>query len=170
MATRRDLMGQMHSLEHAVRLLQLGLRVPLVCEMTHLSDWFIRKLAREALGEAPQKGQLPNSELWYLRGRNNLHASLFISFYLTLKKGGGPEVNASTLLIQSFQHYRTVIESAGLPEVMTPDRAWWLIKSLQIPQLKRAQCIDCEGYYLVHIGDLVSSHRCNRCVALKKAN
>ena len=172
MATRRDLMGQMHSLENAISLLKLGLRVPLVCEMTRLSDWFIRKIALEACGEAPPKGQLPNSELWYLRGRNNLHASLFASFYVSLKKAwiaAGVPIDASKLLIQAFQQYRSVIESAGLPEVLTPDRAWWLIKSLTIPQLKRAKCEYCEGHYLVHIGDLVAKHRCNRCSSLKKA-
>ena len=169
MATRRDLIGQMHSLSHAVRLLKLGLRVPLVCEMTRLSDWFIRKLAIEACGEAPSKGQLPNSELWYLRGRNNLHASLFISLYFSLKRSAGEGMEpllAARLLIKSFEQYRTVVEVAGLPEIMTPDRAWWLMKSLTIPQLKRAQCIDCEGYYLVHVGDLVPFHRCHRCAAL----
>jgi len=168
MATRRDLMRQMHSFENAVNLLKLGLRVPMVCEMTRLSDWFIRKLALETCGEAPPKGQVPNSELWYLRGRNNLHASLFASFYLAFKEQSGAQIEASTLLIKSFEHYRTVIDAAGLPEVMTPDRAWWLIKTLSIPQLKRAQCVKCEGFYLVHVGDLIPNHRCARCAAMKK--
>jgi len=168
-ATRRDLMVQMHSLENAVSLLRLGLRVPMVCEMTRLSGWFIRKLAVETCGEPPPKGQVPNSELWYLRGRNNLHASLFASFYIALKKRSGPHIEASTLLIKAFQSYREIIESAGLPEVMTPDRAWWLIKSLSIPILKRARCDKCEGYYLVHVGDLVSDHRCARCVLVSRA-
>jgi flagellar transcriptional activator FlhC len=168
-ATRRDLKGQMHSFENAVGLLKLGLRVPMVCEMTQLSGWFIRKLALETCGEPPPKGQVPNSELWYLRGRNNLHASLFASFYFALKKRSDPQIEASTLLIKSFQHYREVMDAAGLPEVMTPDRAWWLIKSLTIPILKRVPCVECEGYYLVHVGDLVPLHRCARCVAMRRA-
>jgi flagellar transcriptional activator FlhC len=163
-------MGQMHAFENAVNLLKLGLRVPMVCEMTRLSGWFIRKLALETCGEPPPKGQVPNSELWYLRGRNNLHASLFAAFYIALKKRSDQNVEASTLLIKSFKQYREVIELAGLPEVMTPDRAWWLIKSLTIPILTRAQCRQCEGYYLVHVGDLVPTHRCMRCAALNKMN
>jgi flagellar transcriptional activator FlhC len=168
-ATRRDLIVHMHSIDHAVNLLKLGLRVPMVCEMTRLSGWFIRKLAIEACAEKPPKGQVPNSELWYLRGRNNLHASLFASFYLTLKQGAGIRAEASVLLVKAFQQYRTVMEEAGLPEVLTPDRAWWLIKSLTIPQLKRERCLDCQGHYLVHVGDLVKNHRCARCSSHKKS-
>ena len=163
MATRRDLSMEILRYRQAEALLRLGLRVPVVCEMTRLSHWFLRKLALEVSGEAPSKGQVPNSELWYLRGRNNLHASLFLALYRPLQQAAGGQADASELLITAFGRYREIIEVAGLPEVLTPDRAWWLLKSVSIPSLKPVRCRECGGRYLMHQGDLAGSWRCVCC-------
>ena len=163
MATRRDLSAEIQRYRQAEALLRLGLRVPVVCEMTRLSHWFLRKLALEISGEAPSKGQVPNSELWYLRGRNNLHASLFLALYRPLQAAAGSDHDASELLITAYGRYREIIEVAGLPEVLTPDRAWWLLKSVRIPSLKAVSCRACGGRYLMHQGDLPGAWRCICC-------
>ncbi len=165
MATRRELSQEIQRYRQAEALLRLGLRVPVVCEMTRLSHWFLRKLALEISGEAPAKGQVPNSELWYLRGRNNLHASLFLSLYRPLQQVADDAVEPAEMLIVAFQRYREIIEAAGLPEVLTPDRAWWLLKSVRIPSLKAIECQQCGGRYLMHQEDLPGPYRCVCCLA-----
>jgi flagellar transcriptional activator FlhC len=164
MATRRDLSSEILRYRQAQALLELGLRVPVVCEMTRLSHWFLRKLAVEIHGAGPAKGQVPNSELWYLRGRNNLHASLFLALYRPLRATAGPGVESADLLIAAFQRYREVVEAAGLPEVLSPDRAWWLLKSLRVPTLKRVVCHTCGGLFLMHHGDLEQRYKCVCCL------
>ena len=165
MATRRELCTEIRRYRQAEALLRLGLRVPMVCEMTRLSHWFLRKLAVEVCGEAPAKGQVPNSELWYLRGRNNLHASLFLALYRPLEQAAESDTEQGELLVGAFRRYREIVAAAGLAEVLTPDRAWWLLKSLRIPSLKRVQCRECGGCYLMHQGDLVRAYRCVCCLA-----
>jgi flagellar transcriptional activator FlhC len=165
MATRRELSIEIRRYRQAEALLQLGLRVPLVCEMTRLSHWFLRKLALEVRGEAPSKGQVPNSELWYLRGRNNLHSSLFLALYRPLRQAAGADSDASELLVLAFCRYREIVAAAGLPEVLSPDRAWWLLKSMRIASLKPVVCRECQGRYLMHQGDLGQGYRCVCCLA-----
>lgn len=163
MATRRDLTGELQRYRQAQALLQLGLRVPVACEMTGLSHWFLRKLAVELSGEAPCKGQVPNSELWYLRGRNNLHSSLFLSLHGRLQRAAGPGGDPADVLVAAFRQYRALVAVAGLPEVLSPDRAWWLLKSLKVPMLKRVTCISCGGRYLRHQADLGEGWACACC-------
>jgi flagellar transcriptional activator FlhC len=165
MATRRDLSAEIRRYRQAQALLELGLRVPVVCEMTRLSHWFLRKLALEIRGTAPAKGQVPNSELWYLKGRNNLHASLFLALYRPLQAAAEPDTEAADLLVLAYRRYREVIAAAGLPEILSPDRAWWLLKSLRVPTLKRVVCRECGGIYLMHHGDLATGFRCVCCLA-----
>jgi len=165
MATRRDVSTEIQRYRQAQALLELGLRVPVVCEMTRLSHWFLRKLALQIHGAAPAKGQVPNSELWYLKGRNNLHASLFLALYRPLLAAAEPGVEAADLLILAYRRYREVIAAAGLPEILSPDRAWWLLKSLRVPTLKRVICRECGGAFLMHHGDLGQGFRCVCCLA-----
>ncbi len=165
MATRRDVSAEIRRYRQAQSLLELGLRVPVVCEMTRLSHWFLRKLALEIHGAAPAKGQVPNSELWYLKGRNNLHASLFLALHRSLRVVAESDIEAADLLILAYRRYREVIGAAGLPEILSPDRAWWLLKSLRVPSLKRVACRDCGGVYLMHHGDLGHGFRCVCCLA-----
>lgn len=164
MATRRNVSLEIRRYRQAEALLELGLRVPVVCEMTRLSHWFLRKLALELHGAAPAKGQVPNSEMWYLKGRNNLHASLFLALYHPLQAAAGEEVEAADLLIQAFRRYREVVAAAGLPEILSPDRAWWLLKSLRVPTLKQVVCRGCGGAFLMHHGDLAGRFRCVCCL------
>ncbi|MDE3010480.1 MAG: hypothetical protein KGI67_06285 [Pseudomonadota bacterium] len=165
MATRRNVSAEIRRYRQAQALLELGLRVPVVCEMTRLSHWFLRKLSQEIRGTSPAKGQVPNSELWYLRGRNNLHASLFLALYRPIAARAEAGTEAPDLLILAFRRYREVVAAAGLPEILSPDRAWWLLKSLRVPTLKRVRCRECGGVYLMHHGDLGTGFRCVCCLA-----
>ena len=120
MATRRELSQEIQRYRQAEALLRLGLRVPVVCEMTRLSHWFLRKLALEISGEAPAKGQVPNSELWYLRGRNNLHASLFLSLYRPLQQVADDAVEPAEMLIVAFSDTATSLRRRACPRFSHP--------------------------------------------------
>lgn len=163
MATKRSLLAEVARYRQAERLLALGARVPVVLEMTRLSSWFLRKLAREVCGTAPRKGQVPNSELWYLRGRNNLQASMFMALYEQTAALGGRTVDPCDLLIAVYERYASVLRSAGIEPVLTVDRAWWLIKSFRIRNLKLVCCEHCGGRFVRHFGDLERGYACDSC-------
>ncbi len=148
MSTKRALQAEIQQYRNAERLLLLGARVPIVMEMTRLSSWFLRKLSLEIRGEAPRKGQIPNSDQWYLRRQNNLEASLFCALYDGLKKHPETGMDECALLVAAYSQLRSAFEAAGTAAAMSIDRAWWLIKSLQIKTLRRARCRVCQGRYL----------------------
>ena len=163
MATKRTLLAEIARYRQAERLLALGARVPVVLEMTRLSNWFLRKLAREVCGCPPKKGQVPNSELWYLRGRNNLQASMFMAMHCHTASVAGEDVDRCDLLIAVYERYLAVLVSARIEPVLTLDRAWWLLKSFQIRNLKLVECCRCNGRYVRHYGDLERGFVCDGC-------
>ncbi len=163
MSTKRALQAEIQQYRHAECLLQLGARVPIVMEMTRLSSWFLRKLSLEIHGEPPRKGQVPNSDLWYLRRRNNLQASLFCSFYDAIKRSAVPPVDECHLLIQSYRQLQQALSAAGMGDLMPIDRAWWLVKAVKIKSLQRASCQACQGRYLQPWGRVTRHFLCWDC-------
>ncbi len=163
MSTKRALQSEIRQYRNAERLLGLGARVPIVMEMTQLSSWFLRKLSLEIRGEAPRKGQIPNSDQWYLRRQNNLEASLFCALYEGLKKHAEAGTDECALLVGAYSQLRTAFTAAGAVTAMSIDRAWWLVKSVQIKNLRRARCRVCQGRYLQAWSRLERSFLCWEC-------
>ena len=163
MATKRDLSGEIARYQQARRLFEHGARVPVVFEMTRLSSWFLRKLSREISGVSPRKGQMPNSDAWYVRSRNNLQVSLFMANYRAIKDSPGVSGDACDLLISAYQEYLRVVNSAQIRPVLGIDRAWWLLKSMQIRNLKLVACVTCGGDYVAYYGDLAKGYVCASC-------
>ncbi len=163
MSTKRALQAEILQYRNAERLFQLGARVPIVVEMTRLSSWFLRKLSLEIRGEAPRKGQIPNSDQWYLRRQNQLQASLFCAIYDGLKRVAREDADECALLVSAYSELRRAVEAAGLTMLMSVDRAWWLLKSLQIKALQRSRCRACGGRYLQAWGKLERHFLCSDC-------
>ena len=163
MSTKRALQLEIRQYRNAERLLLLGARVPIVMEMTRLSSWFLRKLSLEIRGEAPRKGQVPNSDQWYLRRQNNLEASLFCATYESLKKVADAGTDECALLVGAYSQVRTAFGAAGVAAGMSIDRAWWLVKSVQIKNLRRARCRVCQGRYLQAWSRLERNFLCWEC-------
>lgn len=150
MATKRELIAECRGITDAVRLIGVGLRGPLVAEMTGLSDWYVRKLVLEVTGLAPQRGQVPNSDTWYVRGQHQMHAALFWAAYAPLRRASSPDLGPIEVLVRALARYRLWVEKAGWPELMTADRAWWFIKMLKAGHLAVERCRDCGGFYIIN--------------------
>ncbi len=163
MSTKRELQVEIRQYRNAERLLSLGARVPIVMEMTRLSSWFLRKLSLEIHGEPPRKGQIPNSDQWYLRRQNHLQASLFCSIHDAFRRHAGHDPDRCTLLVSAYAHWRQTIEASGTTPVMSVDRAWWLVKSIEIRNLQRSRCRVCRGRFLQVWGKLEKHFVCSEC-------
>lgn len=163
MSTKRTLKSELHQYGNAVHLLELGARVPVVYEMTHLSNWYLRKLSLEIRGESPRKGQLPNSDVWYLRKQNNLHASLFTILYDRLRSQWGVDSDPCHCLVATYRVYCHHMEAAELSPQLTVDRAWSLVKLLQKNGLKRCHCRHCRGSFVTSSSKLEHQYLCWDC-------
>ncbi|WP_297472654.1 FlhC family transcriptional regulator [Ferrovum sp.] len=163
MATKRDLQQEIRRYRQAERLLELGARVPVVADLTHLSSWFLRKLSLEINGEAPRKGQIPNSDQWYLRRKHLLQSSLFCQIYSRVKNLVGEDEDGCTSLMEGYSQWRDVVLSCGLSPCLTLDRAWWLVKSLEMRHLQQCRCQGCQGLYVQPWSRLRQGYRCEPC-------
>jgi flagellar transcriptional activator FlhC len=163
MSTKRTLKHELHQYGNAIHLLELGARVPIVYEMTHLSNWYLRKLSLEIRGESPRKGQLPNSEIWYLKKQNNLHASLFTVIYDEVLLTAEESADGCHALVDAYRIYCNQMEAAQLNPLLTIDRAWGLVKSLQNKSLKRCRCRQCQGSFVAAHTRLEPQYVCWEC-------
>lgn len=170
MVTKRDLQQEMYRYRQAERLLQMGARVPVVVDMTRLSSWFLRKLSYEINGVPPKKGQVPNSDQWYLRRKNLLQASLFCQIYQKLTNLTDTPMDECTLLMEGYAQWREVILSCGLVPQLTIDRAWWLIKAIKIRTLQPCRCLDCRGPFLQAWSRVRYNFRCESCRTQRRSS
>ncbi len=87
----------------AIRLIELGARMGLVCQLTGLERTAVNRLFRQRLGHTSPAGQLPFTDTWYLRNdRRMLHAALVWRLYRHFSVG---HVRASRVLILSYESY-----------------------------------------------------------------
>ena len=68
----------------AIELIELGARLQLLEAETNLSRERLLKLYKEVRHESPPKGMLPFSTDWFMTWQPNIHASLFMAYYLSL--------------------------------------------------------------------------------------
>ena len=106
---------------------------------------------------------MPNSDAWYVRSRNNLQVSLFMANFRAIKNSRRLDGDACDLLISAYEEYLRVINSAQIRPVLGIDRAWWLLKSIQIRNLKLVACVACGGDYVAYYGDLAKGYVCASC-------
>lgn len=163
MATKRDLQMEIGRYRQAERLLQLGARVPIVADMTRLSSWFLRKLSLEINGEAPRKGQVPNSDQWYLRRKHLLQSSLFCQIHQQLSRLSHDPSDECGLLVDGYAHWREIVVDCGLEPQLTIDRAWWLVKAIKMRSLQPCRCVACQGLFLQSWSRARNNYRCEVC-------
>ncbi len=170
MSTKKAIQNEIVQYRHAEQLLQLGARVPVVMEMTHLSSWFLRKLSTEVQGRWPRKGQIPNSDQWYMRRKNHIQATLFCLIFDSLKKYSSMGTSTTELLVLAYPEWLQCMEICGLAVTMSFDRAWWLIKSVEIKNLQLAHCRRCRARYLQPWGKLERFYECEECQVKSRLN
>ena len=78
----KSVVTEAQEIQLAAELIRLGARLQLLEAETNLSRERLLKLYKEVKGVSPPKGMLPFSTDWFLTWQPNVHASLFMSFYL----------------------------------------------------------------------------------------
>lgn len=125
----------------AVALLDLGLRVSLVCTLTGISPRWVRDAYRQRFGEQPKSGKLPETCLPYLaKLSNRIDGSGFAHFYFHLY--GDYEVNAERIL-ESITAFRKT-----LGRDFDPNMAYFVCRDIAAGVVTFRACPECAVEYI----------------------
>lgn len=96
----------------AVRLVQLGARSALVCQLTGLGKKVVGRLYQPLTGMPSPPGQIPFTDTWYLKSnRRMLDANLVWRLFHQLEHA---EQSVATSLIQVYEAYLEISEEPAL--------------------------------------------------------
>jgi flagellar transcriptional activator FlhC len=145
----------------AVELIEMGARLQLLQEETHLSRERLLRLYKEVKGESPSKGMLPYSTDWFMSWLPNIHSSLFMGIHQFLLKNAN--ISGVEALIKSYRLYLEQIEVSGGESTLSITRAWFLIRFFDAGMLQLTTCKECGGQFVVHTNELCTNYICGIC-------
>lgn len=157
----KSVVNEAREIQLAMELIQLGARLQLLQEETHLSRERLLKLYREVKGESPSKGMLPYSTDWFMSWQANIHSSLFMGIYRFLEKHSS--LRSVELLIKSYRLYLEQIAVGGGEPVLSITRAWFLLRFCEADMLQLTTCKECGGQFVVHTHELCDDYTCGIC-------
>jgi flagellar transcriptional activator FlhC len=150
-----------HEIQIAVELIEMGARLQLLQEETHLSRERLLRLYKEVKGESPSKGMLPYSTDWFMSWLPNIHSSLFMGIHQFLLKNAN--ISGVEALIKSYRLYLEQIEVSGGESTLSITRAWFLIRFFDAGMLQLTTCKECGGQFVVHTNELCANYTCGIC-------
>ena len=97
----KSLVQEMHQVQLAIDLIELGARLQVLETETDLSRARLIRLFKEVRGMSPPKGMLPFSTDWFITWLPNIHSSLFYAFYQRLQDQGCERMEAFVKALQN---------------------------------------------------------------------
>lgn len=163
-----DLIVRIAKEMEAIRLIELGARASLVCQLTGLEKKVVRRLYRQLVGSPSPSGQMPFTDTWYVRDeRLMLHASVFWKLY---QQVASYDYTPARTLIEVYQAYRTLV-NRPLLNIM---RAYFVTRLVTMQIWHERHCRYCTTAYLspidwlgpdCHGCELYFGQRCRHCGA-----
>lgn len=146
--SEKSLVGEMHQVQLAIELIELGARLQVLESETELSRGRLIRLYKEVRGMSPPKGMLPFSTDWFVTWLPNIHSSLFYSFYrqLTVEHG----CNRMEGFVKSYRLYLEQIALDGADPVLGLTRAWTLVRFFESEMFELSECTSCRGHFVNH--------------------
>ena len=157
----KSVVNEAREIQIAVELVNLGARLQLLQEETHLSRERLLKLYKEVKGESPSKGMLPYSTDWFMSWSANIHSSLFMGIHQFMLKHTG--LSGVEALIKSYRLYLEQAESGEDEPVLSITRAWFLIRFFDAEMMQLTTCHECGGQFVVHAHELCGTYICGIC-------
>ncbi|SHF56020.1 flagellar transcriptional activator FlhC [Modicisalibacter ilicicola DSM 19980] len=144
----KSLVTEMHQVQMAIELIELGARLQVLETETDLSRARLIKLYKEVRGMSPPKGMLPFSTDWFITWLPNIHSSLFYNIYQRLVEDHGCE--RMEAFVRAFKLYLEQLALEEAEPVLGLTRAWTLIRFFESNLLELCKCTGCSGHYVVH--------------------
>lgn len=157
----KSVVNEAREISIGVELIELGARLQLLQEETHLSRERLLKLYKEVKGESPSKGMLPYSTDWFMTWSANIHSSLFMGIHQFMVAHAG--LTGVEALIKSYRLYLEQAEIDGDEAVLSITRAWFLIRFFAAEMMQLTTCHECGGQFVVHTNELCDSYVCGIC-------
>ena len=150
----------------AIRLIELGARVGLVCQLTGLEKPVVNRLYRQLRGHSSPPGQTPFSAAWYQDNDSRLlQAAVVWRLYQRLTE---TMRSPAQVLIEVYENYTTLVAQPLLDFT----RVAFVPRLLAMGIWQERRCADCQTSYLASLDDyrircpgcrLYYRHRCYRC-------
>ncbi len=157
----KSVISEAAQIQLATQLIYLDARLQVLESETDLSRERLLKLYKEIKLKSPPKGMLPFSTDWFLTWQPNIHSSLFVNIYKSLRVVSSK--SGIELIISAYKLYLEQIKQLGLPEVLSITRAWRLIKFIDADMLTLTACVECQGQFLTDKYDLTKNYVCGLC-------
>lgn len=159
--SQKSLVEEMHQVQLAIGLIELGARLQVLETETELSRTRLIKLYKEVRGMSPPKGMLPFSTDWFITWLPNVHSSLFYNIYLSLKESADcARINA---FVKAYQLYDEQMSLENVEPVLGLTRAWTLVRFFESDLLQLSQCTRCSGQFVAHAHSPTQRYVCGIC-------
>lgn len=159
--SQKSLVDEMHQVQLAIELIELGARLQVLETETELSRTRLIKLYKEVRGMSPPKGMLPFSADWFITWLPNIHSSLFYNTYISLMQDGGCErIDA---FVKAYRLYDEQISLEGVEPALGLTRAWTLVRFFESDLLQLNSCTRCGGRFVAHAHSPTQDYVCGIC-------
>lgn len=159
--SQKSLVDEMHQVQLAIELIELGARLQVLETETELSRTRLIKLYKEVRGMSPPKGMLPFSTDWFITWLPNVHSSLFFNIYLSLKEAARCErIDA---FVKAYRLYDEQMSLEKVEPVLGLTRAWTLVRFFESDLLQLNQCTRCTGQFVAHAHSPAQYYVCGIC-------
>jgi len=159
--SQKSLVDEMHQVQLAIELIELGARLQVLETETELSRTRLIKLYKEVRGMSPPKGMLPFSADWFVTWLPNVHSSLFYNIYLGLLEGA--ECERIDAFVKAYRLYEEQVSLEGAESVLGLTRAWTLVRFFESDLLQLTTCTRCEGHFVAHAHSPIHDYVCGIC-------
>lgn len=159
--SQKSLVDEMHQVQLAIELIELGARLQVLETETELSRTRLIKLYKEVRGMSPPKGMLPFSTDWFITWLPNVHSSLFYNIYVSLKDAASCErIDA---FVKAYRLYDEQMSLENVEPVLGLTRAWTLVRFFESDLLQLNRCTRCSGKFVAHAHSPAQHYVCGIC-------
>lgn len=157
----KSLVKEMHQVQLAIELIELGARLQVLETETELSRSRLVKLYKEVRGMSPPKGMLPFSTDWFITWLPNVHSSLFYNFYRRLTA----ELGCARMegFVKAYRLYLEQMACDDSEPVLGLTRAWTLVRFFESEMLELTTCTCCGGRFVTHAHTPGQGYVCGIC-------
>ena len=159
--SQKSLVDEMHQVQLAIELIELGARLQVLETETELSRTRLIKLYKEVRGMSPPKVMLPFSADWFVTWLPNVHSSLFYNIYHSVQNNTRCErIDA---FVKAYRLYEEQINLEGVEPVLGLTRAWTLVRFFESDLLQLNTCTRCGGHFVAHAHSPTHEYVCGIC-------
>lgn len=159
--SQKSLVDEMHQVQLAIELIELGARLQVLETETELSRTRLIKLYKEVRGMSPPKGMLPFSTDWFVTWLPNVHSSLFYNIYASLR--GNTDCERIDAFVKAYRIYEEQVVLEKVDPVLGLTRAWTLVRFFESDLLQLTACTRCKGRFVAHAHSPTYDYVCGIC-------